>query len=152
MAESGKSVRQLTHEFFEYYPDYFLCRTLAENTRNDVTTYSQAIGHLSRKAWAWEKNRREIEEKLDRRVVHIQGRPVRIKDLSLRQIIHQEDAVLEQIIAFYFKHPYAHGRTWKSRLLPSWTRSFFLRVLLGHARQRGLELSYRTYFDIITLL
>ncbi len=52
MPERHKTVRQLTHEFFLYYPDYQFCRTLAINIENNVTTYENAVDILAKKSWA----------------------------------------------------------------------------------------------------
>ncbi len=147
-----KLVPELTREFFQCYPDYFLCRTLAINIKNSVTTYHQAVSMLARKGWAAEQNRDEIEEKRNLRSVCIQGRMVRIKDLTLREIMGQDQAVLKGVVEFYFKYPYAHGRTKKSRLLPRWFRTLFLSALLGHAKRREIEVEYDAYFELLRFL
>ena len=142
----------LTHQFFKYYPDYLFCRTLAFNITSQVTTHEDALDILSRKARAAEQNREQISEKLDRYSVSVQEKPVRIKELSLREIMGQADGVLTEIANFYLKHPHAHGRTRKSRLLPRYVRTLFLSALIGHAKRRGLDLDYDAYFDMLTLL
>lgn len=152
MSPGEKSTRELVREFFQYYPDYALCRAMAANVQSEITSYRTAVESLARKAGAEEQNRGQIEEKLDRRAVSIDGRRVRIKELSLRQAMNQPDEVLREILLFYFKHPYAHGRTHKSRLLPRILRTFFLSTLVGHARRRGLDLDYDEYCDMLTLL
>ena len=152
MGNSERTLRRLTHHFFQYYPDYVFCRTLAFNVQNNVATHQGAIEVLAKKARAAQQNREEIDEKLDRYCVMVQGKPDRIKDLSLREIMGQEDAVLTEIANFYFKHPYAHGRTKRIRLLPRWIRTFFLSAFIGHAKRRGLDLDYDAYFDMLTLL
>ena len=151
--QSGiKTVPELTREFFSIHPDYGLCRTLAANVLEGVQTERQAVGHLSSKAWAHQKNQATIREKLDARSVEIAGRRVPLKSLSLRNILDQPDELLEEILAFYLKHPYAHGRTFRSRLLPNWLRGFFLRVLIGNAKTRGLSVDYGECFELLTLL
>lgn len=152
MASEEDRFRKLTHDFFRTYPDYPFCRTLAANIIDQVTTYESATAILAKKVQAAEQNRQQIDEKLDHYRVQINGQPVRVRDLSLGEIVRQEDHVLQEITAFYFKHPYAHGRTKKSRLLPQWIRTFSLRVLLGHARKRELELDYEACFDMLRLL
>ena len=152
MSAADKSYRDLIQEFFKLYPDYALCRTLAANVQERVTSHSQALEHLARKARASEQNREQIEEKLNARTVQIQGRAVLIRDLSLRRIVDLDDQELAQIVRFYFKHPFAHGRTRRSRFLPNWIRTFFLRSLLGNAKMRELDLEYSEYFDVLTLL
>lgn len=152
MASREESIRAATREFFSYYPDYALCLTLAENVAEGVKAHSQAIGHLAVKAAAAIENRESIEAKLNRRSVTIAGRPVLIKDLSLHQILQQDDNVLREIAEFYFKHPFAHGRTKKSSLLPRWVRSLALRAIVGHAKGRGIQLDYSSYFHMLTLL
>ena len=80
-------VRDLTREFFAYYPDYRLCNTLAVNVENGVTSYGDALSAMSGKARAAELNREAIEEKLNLRSVNVQGRTVRISELSLGEIL-----------------------------------------------------------------
>ncbi len=142
----------LTHQFFRYYPDYLFCRTLAFNMTTHVTTHEDALDILTSKARAAEQNREQISEKLDRYSVVIQKEPVCIKGLSLREMVGQGDSVLTEIANFYLKHPHAHGRTGKSRLLPRYVRTLFLSALIGHAKRRGLDLDYDAYFDMLTLL
>tara|TARA_B100000745_G_scaffold163332_1_gene106905 strand:- start:272 stop:730 length:459 start_codon:yes stop_codon:yes gene_type:complete len=152
MTEQNKTIRQLIHEFFLYYPDYQFCRTLALNIQNNVTTHEDTIEILAKKNRATLENRVEIEAQLNRRTILINKRRVLVKSLSLREIMNQEDAVLEEILKIYFKHPYAHGRTKKVRVLPRWIRTMFLSALVGHANSRGLDLDYDAYFDMLTLL
>lgn len=153
MESEGKSFRKLIREFFGYYPDYALCRTLALNIESNVTTYHKAVEILTKKAWARHQNRESIVEKLDLYAVSVAGQSTRIKDLSLRQIMDLEDPrALEEILGFYFKHPYAHRRTRKSRLLPRWIRTFFLSSLVGHAKGRGVYFDYSEYFELLRLL
>lgn len=147
-----KTVRQLTHEFFQQHPDYSFCQTLAFNIKSNVTTYENAMVILAAKSRTSKENQQEIEAKLAQRAVHIKGRHVQIKDLSLTQILRQENNTLHQIVELYLKHPFAFGRTRKTRLLPRWIRTFFLSALLGHAKRRGLDLDYESYFDMLTLL
>ena len=142
----------LTHQFFKLYPDYLFCRTLAFNITTNVTTHEAALEILTKKARAAKQNRDQISEKLDHHSVTIQDKPVRIKQLSLREILEQEDEGLTEIANFYLKHPHAHGRTKKSRLLPRYVRTLFLSALIGHAKRRGLDLDYNAYFDMLTLL
>ncbi len=152
MGSEEERLRTLTYEFFQAYPDYIFCRTLATNVIDYVTTYESATAILAKRARAAEQNRQQIDEKLDHYSINIRGQPGRVKDLSLRKIILQEDAVLQEITNFYFKHPYAHRRTKKSRLLPRWIRTFFLSALLGNAKKRELDLDYEAYFDMLRLL
>lgn len=152
MDGAEKSVTELTREFFGHYPDYAFCHALAVNIRNNITTYRSAIEMLARKSWAAVQNSERIRETLDKRVVSIGGQWVRIRDLSLRQAMDQPESVLKEIVDFYFKYPYAHGRTKKNRLLPRPLRTLFLSILLGHAKRRKIDLDYGTYFEILTLL
>ncbi len=152
MPAPEKSVEELIREFFELYPDYPFCQALAINIKNNVTTYRTAIEMLARKSWAEEQNREEIRKKLDSRLAAIKDQWVPLKDLSLRQIMDQGDEILKEIIEFYLKHPYAHGRTRKTRLLPRTVRTLFLSVLLGHAKRRGIDLDYAMCFEILRLL
>ena len=152
MPQQHKTVHQLTHEFFLYYPDYQFCRTLALNIEDNVTTYENAVVILAKKSWASVDNRTEIEEKLDRRTVLINEQRVLINSLTLKEIMTQEDAVLKEILELYFKNPYAHGRTRRTSFLPRWIRTIFLSTLVGHAKNRGLDLDYDAFFDMLTLL
>lgn len=152
MRQEDRPLGEIIREFFQYHPDYAFCRTLAMNIKEGTATYGGAVEILTRKARASEQSREEIQEKLDRRTVEIGGRLARIKDLSLREAMRQDDRVLTQIVEFYFKHPYAHGRIKKTRLVPRWIRTFFLSVLVGHARRRGLDLEYGEYFEMLQLL
>ena len=152
MGSEEERLRTLTHDFFQAYPDYTFCRTLAANIIDHVTTYESATAILAKRARAAEQNRQQIDEKLDHYKVEIHGKPGRVRDLSLGDIIRQEDPVLQEITNFYFKHPYAHRRTKKSRLLPRWIRTFFLSALLGNAKKRALDLDYDAYFDMLRLL
>jgi len=136
MESEDERFRTLTHDFFQAYPDYTFCRTLAANIIDRVTTYESATTILAKRARAAEQNRQQIDEKLDHYKVSIHGQLARIKDLSLREIIKQEDTV----------------RTKKSRLLPRWIRTFFLSALLGHAKERELDLDYDANFDMLRLL
>ncbi len=146
------SVRDLTREFFRICSDYSFCRTLADNVRAGVTTHAAALGHAAQRAAAGETMRSEIEERLNRRSIQSKGRVVALKDLSLRQILDQDDDVLADIVRFYFKHPFAHRRTRESRWLPAWYRTLFLRSLLGNAMRRELDLEYGEFFEMLTLL
>ena len=151
--ESAKNpVPELTQEFFSYYPDYLLCRTLAINVANKNTTYSKAIDMMAKKARAAEQNQALIEEKFDLKSVPIAGRAVRLKDLSLNQILKLKDEVLKEILVFYLKNPYAHGRTKRSHWLPRWVRTYFLSALLGHARSREIQLDGEVDFEILGVL
>ncbi len=152
MAGGDKAVRDLTREFFRSFPDYHFCRTLAENIQEQVITYPQALQSLARKQEAQRENWETIQEKLDQRTVVQGGRRLLLKELTLRQVLQLDDEVLQEAIEFYFKHPYAHQRTWKHRWAPRWVRSFFLRVLFGHARSRRLDVNYEECFEILSLL
>lgn len=147
-----KNRRDLIRRFFRRYPDYAFCRALALNIENQVTTHAHALEMLARKSQAAEENRAEIEKKLEQRSVLIDGQWVRIKDLSPRRIMDQPDEVLKEIMDFYFKHPYAHGRTYRTRCLPRVMRTLFLSGLVGHAKRRGIDLDYDAYFEVLTLL
>ena len=147
-----KPLRHLIHEFFGYFPDYRFCQTLALNIEEGTTTYQGAVEILIKKARAAEQNRDEIRAKLDRRTVDVRGTAIPIRDLSLREILRQDDEVIREIALFYFKHPYAHNRTGRTRLLPRWCRTLFLSALLGHCRKRNLDMDYDVYFDTLTLL
>ncbi len=145
-------IRDLTREFFAYYPDYRLCRTLAVNVENGVASYGDALSAMSSKARAAELNREAIEEKLNLRSIGVQGRTVRISELSLGEILRLDLDTCRTVVDFYFKHPYAHGRTRKSRWWPRWFRTLFLSTILGHAKRHGIDLDYGSCFEILKLL
>jgi len=153
MVKMKDQERSLIQEFFGYYPDYLLCRTLAFNVESNVTTHEQALEILVKKAGAAQQNQDYIEEKLALQKVSIDGKFILIRDLSLKQIVHgSDDKALREILGFYFKHPYAHSRTKRTWLLPRWIRTFFLGALIGHAQSRGLDLDYGAYFEMLKML
>jgi len=100
MESEDERFRTLTHDFFQAYPDYAFCRTLAANIIDRVTTHESATAILAKRARAAEQNRQQIDEKLDHYKVDIHGQPGRVKDLSLGEIIRQEDPVLQEITNF----------------------------------------------------
>lgn len=143
---------ELVREFFRVYPDFSLCRTLAENISENQTTHAEALRQLALKAQAARDNQREIEERLDRRSVQVEGETVRIKDLNLRAMTRLSNQNLRVVLEFYFKNPYAHGRCKKGRWIPGVLRSFPLRFLIGQARSRGMALDYPDLFELLRLL
>ena len=144
--------RDLIHEFFRIFPDYGLCRTLAENIRENQTTYPEALRQLALKVEATRQNRLQIEEQLNRRSIAIEGKTIRIRNLGLHQLSRLSDNALREVLDFYSKHPYAHGRCKKSWWMPSWIRSFPLRFLIAQARARGLKMEYSDLFKLLSLL
>ena len=151
-SRSREEERALVREFFRIFPDYGLCRTLAENIREKHTTYPEALRQLALKVETTRENQVQIEEQLDRRSVAIEGKTMRIKDLGLRQISELSDDALREVLDFYSKHPYAHGRCKKLWWMPSWIRSFPLRFLIAQARARGLKMEYSDLFELLGLL
>ena len=111
-----------------------------------------ALALLGKKAIAAQENLEAISEQLNARTVVVSGQPRRIVEFSLVEAMRLDDSVLADVLRFYFKHPYAHGRTFRSRLLPRWLRAFFLNVLVGHACRRGVPLDYDSYFQLLKLL
>ena len=151
-SHSPEEGRALVREFFRIFPDYGLCRTLAENIRERHTTYPEALRQLALKVETTRESQVQIEEQLDRRSIVSQGKTMRIKDLALRQISELDDNALGEVLDFYSKHPYAHGRCKKSWWMPSWIRSFPLRFLIAQARARGLKMEYSELFELLGLL
>ncbi len=147
-----KSVAELIRQFFKDYPDYAFCQTLAENVRTRVVSYPNALALLGKKALAAEENLEAIEDQLNARTIVVEGRSQRIAQFSLIQAMRLDDKALEDLLTFYFKHPYAHRRTFRTRLLPRWLRAFFLNVLVGHACRRRVPLDYESYFQMLKLL
>jgi len=148
----GKAVGALTKEFFRDYPDYAFCLNLAQNVQAGIITYPDALSLLGRRAVAAEDNSQAITDQLNNRTVEVGGGPMRIARISLARAIRLDERALKQVLEFYFKHPYAHGRTRRTRLLPRWLRAFFLNVLVGHACRRGIPLDYESYFQMLRLL
>lgn len=142
----------LIREFFAIYPDYALCRTLTDNIAEGQMQYSDAVQALSLKAHAAAANNEEITRRLATVSVSVKGNPIRIESLGLRDLICLDDSALKSTLEFYFKNPYAHRRCKRSRLLPALVRSFPLRVLIGHAKERDLDLDYNAFFALLKLL
>jgi len=145
-------VESLTAEFFRDYPDYSFCRNLAANVKNQLVSHANALALLGHKARAARENRVEIESKLNTKTLLANGQTLRLSELSLRQVMNLEDRALKEALEFYFKHPYAHGRTRRARWLPRLVRTFFLSVTVGHARSRNIELDYGAYFRMLKML
>lgn len=143
---------EVAAELFHHCPDYLLCRALAENILEGRLSRHEALRQLAARGQAMERNRGSIGEKLDGFRIPYKGDLVRVRGLSLGTIISLDDKSLASIVKFYFKHPYAHGRTLRSRWLPRRIRAFFLSVLLGHAKGRNLELNYEIYFEMLRIL
>ena len=114
--------------------------------------YSDAIRALSLKAQAAAANTEEIARRLATVSVSVKGRPVRIETLGLRDLICLDDPGFKSTLEFYFKNPYAHRRCKRSRWLPAFVRSFPLRILIGHAKERGLDLDYNAFLALLKLL
>lgn len=142
----------LIRKFFGIVPDYSLCRTLTDNIKANQTTYPEALRQLALKAEASRENREQIVSRLNHRSVLMGEEKVQIKDLRLRQMAGLSDDALREVLVFYLKHPYAHGRCKKWKLLPSWIRSFALRYLIAQARSRGLKMDYSDFFELLRLL
>ena len=142
----------LIREFFGIVPDYSLCRTLTDNIKENQTTYPEALRQLALKAEASRENSEQIVGRLNHRSVLMGEEKVRIKDLRLRQMAGLGDDALREVLVFYFKHPYAHSRCKKWKVLPSWIRSFALRYLIAQARARGLKMEYSDIFELLRLL
>ena len=143
---------QLVREFFSIYPDYGLCRTLADNIAEEQTTHPDAIRFLSLKAQAAAENAEQIDQKLAAVSVSTKGGPVPLRTLGLADLMGLEAAPLKSVLEFYLKHPYAHGRCSRSRWRPALLRSFSLRVLVGHAKGRDIDLDYPAFFELLKLL
>ncbi len=151
-AQPANPIESLTAEFFRDYPDYNFCRNLAVNVANQVVTHANALVLLGQKAVTAREQRTEIESKLNTKTVMTSGRAVRLCDLSLQQVMRLEDPALREALEFYFKHPYAHGRTRRTRWLPRIVRTFFLSTAVGHAHSRNIKLDYGAYFRMLKML
>jgi hypothetical protein len=147
-----RTVPELIRQFFREYPDYAFCHTLAENVQTRVVSYPNALALLGKKAVAAQENVEAIEEQLNARTVLVEGQLHRIAEFSLVEAMRLDDSALADVLRFYFKHPYAHGRTLRTRLLPRWLRAFFLNVLVGHACRRRVPLDYDSYFQMLKML
>lgn len=131
---------QLIREFFKIYPDYPLCKTLAQNLMDGVCSYDHAEQLIYGRASGAAQNREAIEEKLSSRKIEIGGEWHLLKEVSLDVLCRLPDESFRQAAEFYLKNPYAHGRVAR----PVWyrpviTRNRFLRLLWVEARHRGME-------------
>jgi len=142
----------LIQEFFRIFPDYLLCKTLVENIKENQTTYAEALRQLNLKVKAFYENRVQIKNQLNRRSVLVGNERIQIKDLRLLQMARLPNNALQEVLRFYFKNPYAHGRCKECKWIPSWFRTFALRYLIGQARSRGIQMEYSEYFELIRLL
>lgn len=115
-------------------------------------SHASALKHMANRAHIAKQNVVEIESRLNGRQIEVDGKNTPLESLSLRDILRQDDQTFSEIVRFYFKHPYAHNRTYRGRWIPRWVRTFFLRVLVGNSQQRGLDLDYPAYNDMLKLL
>ena len=139
-------------EFFDIFPDYELCRTSAQNVIAGVTTYQRAREIMWRKAEGSHTNREAIKERLDNKKIH-DGRQLRVlRDMSWRDISGLPDPSFEEVVKFYLKHPYAHSRTGRHRIVPRVLRTLFLRQLVGQAISRKLNVDFAAAMEMIGML
>lgn len=144
---------ELIKEFFKICPDYSLCRTLADNIAEGNVTYDRAIRLLHERAADLRILRGPIKEQIDRKKISAQGKWRLLKDMSFEDIRQLDDRALQEVLGFYFKHPYAHERVAPpSALKPRAWRIRFLRRLLEHARKRELDLDYYEWDQLLLLI
>lgn len=145
--------RKTTRQLFKIYPDYELARNLTDNIALGIKTWGQAEELLWSKLRDAHQNRQAIEEKLDERKIRSGQQWRRIKDLTFRQIAELEDPIFEEVLKFYLKHPYAHGRVSRPAFhKPRILRTLFLRSLIGHAMKRRLDLNFGEMFELLSWL
>ena len=142
----------MLREFLGIFPDFELCRTSVENVAAGVTTYDKARELMWKKAEGAKLNEREIRERLESKRVHDGAAWLRLKDLTWRQIAALPDEALQEAVNFYLKHPFAHGRTRKSRAVPRLIRTLFLRQLIGQAMRRKLQLDVEGTMEMLRML
>jgi hypothetical protein len=146
-------VKQLIREFFGIFPDYPLCRTLAENVLAGIVTYEHAMKVIQEKASGSSLFKQAIDEKLDNKKVGVAGQWRRLKDLSLEEILQLDDKSFIEAANFYFKYPFAHGRVPPpSPLKPRFWRIRFLRQIIEHAKHRKLLMDYDEWEDFLSLV
>ena len=144
--------KQMIAEFFDIFPDYELCRTSAQNVIAGVTTYQRAREIMWRKAEGERLNRDAINEKLEGKKIH-DGRQLRVlRDMSWRDISRLPDPSFEEVVKFYLKHPYAHSRTGRRRIVPRLLRTLFLRQLVGQAINRRLDVDFNAAMEMIGMV
>ncbi|MBI3939896.1 MAG: hypothetical protein HY315_03605 [Acidobacteria bacterium] len=139
-------------EFFAIYPDYELCRTSAHNVMTGVTTRQKMRELMWKRAEGSKLNHDAIQERLDSKKIVVGDRIQTLKEMSLQQIIDLPDAAFSEVFRFYLKHPVAHSRLGRSRLLPRMVRTLFLRELAGQAMIRRLDLDIAAMFEMMELL
>lgn len=144
--------KELIEEFFTIFPDYELCRTSAHNVAAGVTSREKIRELLWKKVEGSELNREAIRERLDSKKVRVGGSLKTLKDLSLREVIRLPDQAFEEALLFYFKHPYAHSRVGRSRIVPRFFRTFFFRQLIGQAMIRKLDVDVAAMFELMKML
>lgn len=147
------NIRKLTRELFRIFPDFELVRNLAENIALGITTRGQAEELLWTRVRGSHQSREAIEEKLRDRKIRLQERWVPIRDLSFHEIVALEDRAFEEVLKFYLKHPYAHGRVSRPAFYkPRFFRTLFLRSLVGQAMKRKLALNFPEMLDWLNWL
>jgi hypothetical protein len=143
---------RMLRELFRIFPDFELCRTSVDNVACGVTTYGKARELMWKKAEGAKLNHREIRDRLDSKRIHDGAGWRTLKDLSWREIAALPDSPLTEVLQFYLKHPFAHGRTRSSRIIPRLIRTLFLRQLIGQAMRRRLKLDAAAAMELLELL
>lgn len=143
---------ELIEEFFAIFPDYELCRTSAHNVAAGITSREKVLELLWKKVEGSELNRGAIDERLDSKKIRVGGSLKTLKNLSLREVIRLPDEAFEEALRFYFKHPYAHSRVSRNRILPRFVRTFFFRQLIGQAMIRKLDVDVPAMFEMMKML
>lgn len=138
--------------YFKRVPDYLFCRALAENVEAGVVSGSQALTLVAVREKRVAENSQAVAERLDQFSIDVDGRRRRLLNMSLNEILQLPDKVLKDVVEFYLKHPFAHGRTFRSKLIPRVLRTYFLGALFGHAKNRRLEVDFVSCFELLRLL
>ncbi len=142
----------MVREFFPIFPDYQLCRTSARNVLAGITSYEKARELMWKKAEGGKLNRVEIEEKLNSKKVYVNQQWKILRIMSLNEIIRLPDEPFGEVLKFYLKHPYAHSRVSRRKLIPRFFRTLFFRQLIGQAMLRKLDVDLQEMFDLLNML
>ena len=144
--------KEMIAEFFAIFPDYELCRASASNVISGTTTHEKIRELLWKKTEGAALNREAISERLNSKKIRVGEEWRLLKEMSTRDIIRLPDDALREVLQFYFKHPYAHGRVRRGALLPRFFRTLFFRQLIGQAMLRKLDVDIDGMFDLMGML
>ncbi len=149
----ARDERSLTREFFGIHPDYLLAKTLALDVLAGTVSYEHARSLLAEKSGGTRLYGQAIAEKLEGKKVRVGGGYLRLKDLSEDEIMKLDNNAFAEVLEFYLKNPYAHGRSLAPRFpWPRLLRTRFLRRLVGEAKRRGIKLGFFSLDEFLQLV